>query len=89
MSNIMIDKSLYDKLLNACKESKTFYENCFEVTGGCDHSVGVCECHDREQYRKLIELIDELECTCEAPYGNPALVANDCPVHNLYPDKLD
>lgn len=33
--------------IEVLKKAKDFYERYFEVSGGCDHSVGICECADR------------------------------------------
>ena len=45
------------KLLASLLKAKEFYERCFEVTGGCDHSVGICECQDRAEYEELCAAI--------------------------------
>lgn len=47
------------EMYESLKKAKAFYESCFEVSGGCDHSVGICECKDREDYVKLCELLGE------------------------------
>lgn len=44
-------------MLKACQKAKLLYESTFEVTGGCDHSVGICECNDRRDYEALCEVV--------------------------------
>lgn len=43
------------------KAAKDFYERVFEVSGGCDHSVGICECADRRDYERLCNMVAVLE----------------------------
>ncbi len=47
--------------IEVLKKAKDFYERCFEVSGGCDHSVGICECADRMDYERLCSMIEVLE----------------------------
>lgn len=59
------------RLLQAACIAKAFYEQMFELTGGCDHSVGICECGDRRDYEQLVAVLREFEA------GTPGVVVID------------
>ena len=43
----------WDKLTGLLKEARQFMQNVFDADGGCDHSVGICECGDRMLAEKM------------------------------------
>lgn len=49
------------EIVEVLEKAREFYEVTFECTGGCDHGVGICECQDRENYQKLVALIEDLK----------------------------
>lgn len=58
ITNIIIRETKLVALLIALKKAKDFYERDFECSGGCDHSVGICECADRKDYEDLCTLLN-------------------------------
>lgn len=48
-----IEFDLRTDTIRALYKAKDFYERCFEVSGGCDHSVGICVCSDLDDYNAL------------------------------------
>jgi len=50
-------------LEKALEKARDFYERCFEVTGGCDHAVGICECADRADYEEICKLVPPVKTT--------------------------
>jgi hypothetical protein len=84
-------------LEKSLEKAKDFYERVFEVSGGCDHSVGVCECADRDDYEEICKMLPETKkattllwcpkCGAEFEHEGPVppriLLCPECPSWGL------
>lgn len=50
-----------EEIIPVLKKALQFYQDDFEIAGGCDHSVGICICQEINDAEHLRKLINRLE----------------------------